>query len=197
MTGDYVMCPKCRLYNCQHDATEWLCPDCGWRENSPDEATDPRQEPTATPVGVQEIATWGDLWTALGKLSAEQLEMPAQVIRENPCATKVLSGKPAVCIGTVDALDLRYVRSCRDNRRHGEEIVLLVDGNPFAKDGAIGYKGMDLQQPIYPGAYTKDQDWTGPAKELVDAEKPMKPLNDTAWIKPVAKHRHDAYERNK
>ncbi len=79
------------------------------------------------------ITTWGDLLCALQKLSPEQLAQPAQIVKEHPCADKVISAKPVVAIGTVDTLDLRYVRSCKDNRRHGDEIVLLVDGNPYGK----------------------------------------------------------------
>ncbi len=152
-----------------------------------------------------DITTWGDLLCALHKLSAEQLAQPAQIVKEHPCADKVISAKPVVAIGTVDTLDLRYVRSCKDNRRHGDEIVLLVDGNPYGKDGAVAHRWIGRDEtsgkldssPIYPKDYTPDQNWTGPAQKLADKVAPLKPLDETAWIGPIVKHRMRAYEESK
>lgn len=88
-------------------------------------------------------------------------------------------------MGTVDELDLRYARSSKDNRRHGNEIVLFCDGSPFGQDGASGYvmkdanetdedtKAKDFRErlePVYPEDHDDSRDWTGPAQKLADQQ---------------------------
>lgn len=128
--------------------------------------------PSEESLGDEIIDTYADLLKALQKLTPEQLAQPAQVIKSHPVEEKVLAGHPVICLDTVDSLGFRYIRSCKDNRRHGEEVVIFVDGNPYGVDGAIAYEGNFLLDeectPIYPANYSPDQNWTGPAQKIVD-----------------------------
>ena len=136
-------------------------------------------------LSYQSLRTYRDLLQALQKATEEQLEMPIQCADSHPVDEYVHTLKQAICLGTVDELDLRYARSVKDNRRHGEELVLFCDGNPFAEDGATSYvmKGssesrkstdtLDLRdrfQPVYPEDHDESRDWTGPAQELSDQQ---------------------------
>ena len=80
-----------------------------------------------------------------------------------------------ICFATIDELEIEYARSTVDNRRHGEELVIFTDGNPFAEDGAIAYEWdftADQEhmkdKPIYPKGHDDSADWTGPAQKLID-----------------------------
>ena len=124
---------------------------------------------------VQDVQTYGDLLRILQTLTPEQLAQPAQVVKSHPIHEKVLTAFPIICVGTVDKLGLLYVRSSKDNRRHGEEVILFLDGNPHSKNGAIAWQlnGDDFAKglpgtPIFPPDFSPDQDWTGPAQKLVD-----------------------------
>lgn len=129
-------------------------------------------------IKYNEVTTWEDLLKILQEASPEQLEQPIQVVKASPMWDHVHECHMGICIGTVDDLDLRYVRSVSDNRRNGDELVLYVDGNPHAKDGAIGYEWSvdeeiksvdDLgNNPIYPQGHNDSSNWTGPAQVLTD-----------------------------
>jgi len=123
------------------------------------------------PVSYKEIRTWKDLLEALKEASPEQLEQPVQTVKSHPCDDFVFELCPGICIATVDEMDLLYVRSCTDNRRHGEHLAIYVDYNPHGEDGAIAYEGFceEEEKPIYPKDYDDSQNWTGPAQKLVDA----------------------------
>jgi len=129
------------------------------------------------------IRTYRDLLEALQAASEEQLSMPVQCVDSHPVDEYVHALKKAICLGTVDALDLRYTRSVVDNRRHGDELVLFCDGNPFGEDGASAYtmkeqsgesgedaltNFRDRMEPIYPDDHDESRDWTGPAQIIAD-----------------------------
>lgn len=122
---------------------------------------------------VSEVRTYRDLLEALGRLTDEELDQLCQVARYNGCDAFVHEGQPVYCLGAVDQLGLRYFRSCSDNRRRGSQIVLMTDASPFGEDGHIGYElggfFTDPPKKLYPGTFTPDQDWTGPAQKLADA----------------------------
>lgn len=129
------------------------------------------------------IRTYRDLLEALQSASDEQLDMPVQCADSHPVDEWVYALKKAICLGTVDELNLRYARSVVDNRRNGEELVLFCDGNPFGADGAIAYTMKDRpdaseenvmtslrerMEPIYPDDHDGSRDWTGPAQKIAD-----------------------------
>lgn len=143
-------------------------------------------------IKFEEIETWGDLLKVLQNASEEQLKQPVQSVKGHPVDEYVYPLLPVICIGTVDALELRYARSSRDNQKHGEELVLFCDGNPFGKDGAVAYE-MDFENDFLNGndkaIYSKDhsdaKDWTGPAQKLADASK----VKGEGTLGTILKHR--------
>ncbi len=130
--------------------------------------------------GVHETETWGDLLQALQKLTPEQLAQPAQAVRHGSSDDHVHEGLPTICLGTVDALQLRYFRSMLDNRRHGEQVVLFLDGNPYGEDGVAAYKmeedeaGNVIEKPLYRPDHDDGADWRGPAQAIYDAQEKAK-----------------------
>jgi hypothetical protein len=149
---------------------------------------------------IKEVSTYGDLLKVLQILSPEQLAQPAQVVKSHSVHEKVLAALPIICVGTVDSLGLLYIRSSKDNRRHGDEVILFLDSNPFGKNGAIAYEaiGADIFgecTPIFPKDYNREeQDWTvsGTAKKRVD--ETIQELPDGS-LGPILRHRLDIAEK--
>ena len=136
-------------------------------------------------IDYQSVRSYRDLLAALQNASEEQLDMPIQCVDSHPVDEHVYVLKQAICLGTVDDLDLRYARSVNDNRRNGNELVLFSDGNPFAVDGATSYmmketagasesensiEFRDRLEPVYPEGHDASQDWTGPAQMIADQQ---------------------------
>lgn len=96
------------------------------------------------------VETWADLLTFLDRCHPAQLSQKIQIITSNPDGDAIQPLLPAVAIGTVDGLEIEHARSSIDNQRHGDELVLLVDHNPFAEDGTYAYEaaGDGTLQPI-------------------------------------------------
>jgi hypothetical protein len=130
---------------------------------------------------IQEVETYADLLKILQNMTPEQLAKPVQTVMSHPVYEAVRAACPVICVGSVDELGLLYIRSAHDNRRHGDDIILFVDYNPFGVDGAIAYTvslngDVSKDTPIYPKNHTEDQNWTGPAQKLID--KSVKELSD-------------------
>ena len=125
-------------------------------------------------ITFKEVETWNDLLQVLQKASAEQLKQPVQICEGHPCDDHVHELTQGICMSTIDELEIRYVSSVNDNRRHGEHLVIFTDGNPHGEDGAIAYEGMCERTPIYRNDHDDSQDWTGPAQKLADAEERKK-----------------------
>lgn len=108
-----------------------------------------------------------ELLEALQQLTPAQLEMEAQAVKPamgdatNECLQ-------VIAIDTVAAFEFRKIRSTHNNKYCGEDVVLLLDSNPFAEDGATLYE-WDLEQegdaqwiPIYgEGGKTPAEDQQG------------------------------------
>lgn len=118
----------------------------------------------------KEVETWADMLKALQQMTPEQLQQPIQSVQGHPMDDYVYELQQGICLGTVDEIGLKYTRSVKDNRRHGDEVILYTDGNPFGEDGAVAYEllpdGGD--KPIYPKDHDESKDWTGPAQKLAD-----------------------------
>lgn len=130
-----------------------------------------------------------ELLEALQQLTPEQLQMDAQVVKCSNIYEEVNEGLPVVAVDTVDNFGILHVRSCKDNRRHGEEVYLLLDGNDHAEDGATSYFVSDdygVEKPNYPDSHDDAADWTGPAQKLVN--KTVKNLPDGTQG-PILSHR--------
>lgn len=126
-----------------------------------------------------EISTYRELRDFLNNLpdDCKQLDQPVQFVKSHPMPDEhVFELIPAIVIGTVDDLGLKYVRSSVDNRRHGDELVLFCDANGHSITGSTGtqYKdAFDLLDEtkgikLYPVGHDDSADWSGPAQKLVD-----------------------------
>ncbi len=152
-------------------------------------------------ITYQTLRTYRDLLEALKSASDQQLDMRIQCTDSHPVDEYVHKLKQVVCMGTVDDLDLRYVRSVVDNRRNGNEIVLFCDGNPFGEDGRTANILKDTAiasdsksendfferlDPVYPEDHDDSRDWTGPAQKLAD-QVPRKRTEGT--LKDILRNR--------
>ena len=152
---------------------------------------------------VENVRSWRDLLECLNNFSPEQLDQPVQVCGTHPVESYVHELQPAYCVGTVEELGILYCRSSVDNRKNNKEVILCVDYNPFAVDGAIAHqwgtyddeKDVFIKQniPIYPKDYTEDQNWTGPAQKVVNAED-TKDQEFTPQQLLILKHRIEKHD---
>lgn len=84
------------------------------------------------------IKTYRDLKKALESLTEDQLNQRLQICDD--FQEDITELKPIIAIGTVSEFELPGSRSCVDNKYHSNELIMLVDHNPFDKDGAIAYE---------------------------------------------------------
>lgn len=89
---------------------------------------------------MKELETYRDLLSYLQNASSEYLDQPIQVANPGPNCDEPIELMPGIAIGTVDQMGFFRCRSMVDNKYHAEELVILIDGNPFAKDGAVAYE---------------------------------------------------------
>jgi len=138
----------------------------------------------STMIEYRSVTTYRGLLEALQQASEEQLDLPIQCVKSHPVDEHVYALQQVICIGTVDALGLRYARSVTDNRRNRDELVLFSDGNPHGEDGAVAYEVDETfegkepfkhHKPIYPPDHDPSMDWTGPAQELADSQQRKRP----------------------
>ena len=126
---------------------------------------------------MDEIRTYRQLLAMLQEVPDEKLDQPVQVAGPHIISDEmVVTLRPAIAVGTVEEMEFRYARSSEDNRFHPEELVILIDGNPFGKGGAVAYEqvqgSMKLgEKPIYPTNHSPEADWTGPAQKLLDEHR--------------------------
>ncbi len=113
---------------------------------------------------IRDIETYQDLFDALAAMTPEQRAQPVQTAK-SPCTEdKPVELYCAVAIGTVGEFEFRGTRSIVDNKYHADEVVLLVDVNPFAQGGAIAYEMFDEDRPLYGrGGLTRREDQFAPA----------------------------------
>lgn len=111
--------------------------------------------------------TWKELGQAIVDMTEEQRQQPVQVVELEPSDDIVNELKPAYGIQSIEELGIEACRSIVDNKRHGEDVVLLIDANPFAEDGAVAYEWPlgDVQAPAVP-IYGKDGP-TNPADQRI------------------------------
>lgn len=140
---------------------------------------------------VHEITTWSDLAKAISKLSKAEKSQPVQVVKTHASDAAVNELLPGVCLGSVGSLEIRFVRSSTDNRKHEEHVVLLVDGNPFGEEGASSYemitkkvkgKKKILFHPNFPKNHTDECDWSGPAQKIIKEKEKKNPENTGEYL---------------
>lgn len=87
---------------------------------------------------LKDVSTYRDLLSALQSMSDEQLNQIVQ-IADPPTDCRPVPLAFGIAIGTVGDFEFEGARSVVDNQYHADEVVILIDGNPFASDGAMGY----------------------------------------------------------
>ena len=95
--------------------------------------------------------TWEELEKQIALLSDAEKKKPIQVVKCSANGDHVNECMPVVAFDSVDTLGIYACRSIVDNERHGEDFVLLLDGNPHAECGAIAWEWgeKDFENPIY------------------------------------------------
>lgn len=83
--------------------------------------------------------TYRDLLAILQGLHSDQLGQLVQ-IADPPSDCRPVELMPAIAFGSVQDLEFEGARSAVDNRYNVDELVLLIDHNPFAADGALAYE---------------------------------------------------------
>ncbi len=87
---------------------------------------------------MKEITTYGDLLAKLETMTEAELNQPVQ-IADPPNDCRPVELQQGIAIGTVGEFEFEGSRSVIDNRYHADEVVILIDGNPHAEDGAVSY----------------------------------------------------------
>jgi len=83
------------------------------------------------------LMTWQDIYEAIGKLTLEQRSQMAQFVLPTLDCDEVQEFMPCVSMATVKQFGFYRCRSAYDNKYHAEDVVMLIDGNMFGKDGEI------------------------------------------------------------
>lgn len=115
------------------------------------------------------IGTWEDLAKAILALPDEQRRQPVQCCPPTGSDEAPVELLPGIALGTVMYFGLCGARSTHDNKFRADDVVLLMDHNAFAEDGAIAYEwladesGSSTDHPIYgPGGPTTREDQMAP-----------------------------------
>lgn len=118
---------------------------------------------------ISEIETYGDLLNCLKKMTKKQLAMKVQITHPSAIEEEVVDCMPGISIGSMSEMGFYSARSCTNNKFVPEEVVILIDYNPFGKDGAIFYElkrnknNKIIQKPIYgKDGKTKKEDQLNP-----------------------------------
>ena len=88
--------------------------------------------------GCREVATWADLAAGIAALTEEQRRQPIQCCLAGFADPDVCF--PGIGLGTVGQFEFDSMRSSYDNKWHADDLILLLDSNPFAVDGTIAYQ---------------------------------------------------------
>ena len=106
-------------------------------------------EPIVMPL--HDVETWQDVADAILKMTPEQRAMPVQCCNPTSCHDDVQEMVQGICIGTVSAFEFQACRSTHNNKYCPDDVVLLMDVNQHAPDGAIMYEWKDdgSEVPMY------------------------------------------------
>lgn len=139
---------------------------------------------------VREIETWLDLLQALRQIETNHpdwLQQPIQCAPPEPDHSIPVGLLPGFAIGTVEGFELPGTRSTVDNKYHADELVLLIDHNPFAEDGVVAYNWDGPEDvPIY------GKDGPTPLEQQMAPAKAEIPKSSI--LSAISRSKH--YERN-
>ena len=135
---------------------------------------------------------WKELGEKITALTDEQRSQPVQVVNVSPNGNHVNELMPGVEIDTVDGFGIYAARSIVDNKRNGDEVVLLIDHNPFGEDGVVAWewKQGEEDKPIY-GKEGK----TDPASQRATMDDDAR--DNAAYIGSIVDSRVTLHERHK
>lgn len=135
---------------------------------------------------------WKELGEKIAALTEEQQLQPVQVVNVSPSEDDVNELMPGVELDTVDGFGIYAARSIVDNKRHGKEVVLLIDHNPFGEDGVVAWewKPGEEDKPIY-GKEGK----TDPALQRSTMDEDAR--DNAAYIGIIVDSRVTLHERHK
>jgi len=89
------------------------------------------------------LNSWEDLRQYLNEIhekEPDKLKLPVQAGNPSPMEAEPVEMEVGVCIGTFDEMEFYAARSITNNQFNPNELCILLDGNPFGKDGAIAYQ---------------------------------------------------------
>ena len=115
-------------------------------------------------MGTTQVKTWADLLAAIFKMSPDQQQQPIQCVRSEPDDAIVCECLPGIAVGTVSEMGFYKCRSVVDNKYRGNDVVLLLDGNPYSPDGAMMHRwnGEDWEPCYDEGGPTDPLDQMSP-----------------------------------
>lgn len=98
-----------------------------------------------------DIDTWGDVARVISMMTDEQRNQPVQCVLGNPDSDAVQVCLPGVAICTVEQFEFGACRSVHNNKYCPNDIVMLLDVNPYAEDGTMvwGWSDPNKETPIY------------------------------------------------
>jgi hypothetical protein len=114
-----------------------------------------------------EIKTWGDLADAIRAMDGSQKSQQIQCVKPTAFSDGIHEALPGIAIATVEEMGFFKFRSSHDNKYQPNDVVLLLDDNPFGVGGELGYEWdgdeRAFDTPIYgPEGRTSDADQLSP-----------------------------------
>ncbi len=137
--------------------------------------------------------TYEDLLIALNKLTPEQLKQPVQAVLPTPVEDEVQTCLTGIALDTVGNFEFYRCRSIHNNKYCKDDLIILLDTNPYGKDGARYYAWNDEDSeeefsPIYgKEGKTRIEDQTCP-------EEP--PPYPPEHVKDVLQSRHEELKKD-
>lgn len=98
-----------------------------------------------------DIETWEDVARIVSMMTPEQRKQPVQCVLGNSDADAVQECLVGVSINTVEKFEFSACRSVHNNKYCPDDIVMLLDVNPYAEDGTAAWDWSDPEKetPIY------------------------------------------------
>lgn len=123
-------------------------------------------------MGMVELETWSDLKAALATLTDEQLRQPIQCVQPDGDEGRVQEMVLGIALATVRDFEFYACRSTHNNKYCPDDVVLLMDGNPFGLDGVVAWEWHPdgTETPIYgtSGVTGRDDQMAPNCDELAD-----------------------------
>lgn len=102
-------------------------------------------------MALKEVETWAELAQAILAMTPEQQKQPIQCCQPTPNCDDVQEMVSGIAIATVAEFEFAACRSVHNNKYCPNDVVLLMDANPFSQDGAWAYQWEEdgTEVPVY------------------------------------------------